>query len=502
MKSGLHLGAKLWWGAPVLLVILWAAGAFAVETFPGLASTPIITSWLLPFAGFARDIAAAITVGAVVVGAVLGGTAYPRVLCWAAIWALVWLISLIVLLTSTMSDIYAVTPTEVLVPVTWWRFLLDVSIGRVFLFQLIAIAVVGVACLFVRSRSGGWITATTALGASAATAFLGHGGLHTAQVSATISLSIHIAAISLWVGGLAVLVAYVSVEPTVSSVLMPRFSLLALWCVIIVAESGLLNATLRVGDPSQFVGTLYGVLILVKAVLLGVLVRLGWLQRQKVVADIGNAEQRPLSLLARYASWELIAMGAAIAFSVALSRIGPSPVRASGGDYLPLATVMLALAVPLLLVWSFPQRTPQYVLGRRLLVWLREFPQLPAVALLIAVAEVAGVGLFDLLLGAELGVIVGSIILVAIGYVWASSVVGTRSVIGIALVMVGWPVVMWLVSIFAANPLGWKGTWLSVLVAEALLTMLLMRRSGGAEAVPVNTSTMTGGSSDRANPIP
>ena len=501
MKSGLHLGAKLWWGAPVLLVILWAAGAFAVETFPGLASTPIITIWLLPFAGFARDIAAAITVGAVVVGTVLGGTSYPRVLRWASIWALVWLISLIVLLTSTMSDIFAVAPTEVLAPVTWWRFLLDVSIGRVFLFQLIAVAVVGFACLFVRSRSGGWIIAATALGASAATAFLGHGGLHTAQLSATISLSIHIAAISLWIGGLAVLVAFVSFEPASSSVLMPRFSLLALWCVIIVAESGLLNATLRVGDPSQFVGTLYGVLILVKAVLLGVLVRLGWL-RQKVVGDIGNTDQRPLSLLARYASWELIAMGAAIALSVALSRIGPSPVRVIGGDYLPLATVMLALAVPLLLVWSFPQRTPQYVLGRRPLVWLREFPQLPAVLLLIAVAEVAGVGLFELLLGVELGVIFGSLILVVIGYVWASSVVGTRSVVGIALVMVGWPVVMWLVSIFAVNPLGWKGTWLSVLVAEALLTMLLVRWSAGAERVPANTSTMTGGSSDRANPIP
>lgn len=73
MNSGLRIGARLWWGVPVLLVLLWTAGAFAVEVFPGLASTPLVTVWLIPVAHFTRDIAAAITVGAIVIGLILPG---------------------------------------------------------------------------------------------------------------------------------------------------------------------------------------------------------------------------------------------------------------------------------------------------------------------------------------------------------------------------------------------------------------------------------------------
>ena len=87
MNGGFRIGAKLWWGLPVLLVLLWVAGALAIEVFPGLASTPLVTVWLLPFIRFTRDIAAAITVGAVVVGALLGGAFYRRVLGWASGWS-------------------------------------------------------------------------------------------------------------------------------------------------------------------------------------------------------------------------------------------------------------------------------------------------------------------------------------------------------------------------------------------------------------------------------
>ena len=491
VNLGLRIGARLWWGLPVLLILLWVAGAFAVEVFPGLASTPLSTVLLLPLARFARDVAAAITVGALVIGALLGVNTYRQVFRWAFTWALLWLISLAALLALTISDIFAASVAAALQPGIWWSFLVDVSVGRVFLFQFIAVAIVAVLCTLIRSRAARWVTAVIAVSGAAAPAVLGHGGVHAAHVSAAVSLAVHIAAISIWVGGLAVLVALLVIEPSLSSFMLPRFSLLALWCVIFVAESGLLNSALHLGDPSQFVGSFYGVLVLTKVVLLGVLVRFGWLQRNQVLARISDGEQSR-ALLARYAAVEMAVMGAAIAISVVLSRIGLTPARTATGEFLPPATVLLAIAVPLLLVWVFAPPAPRSRLGRRSWALLTGFSPFSAVLLLVVVAEVAGVGIFGTLLGPELGVVVGTLLLLAAGYLWATSVVATGSVAGIVLVMVGWPPVMWLINVLATNPVGWKTTLLSVLVAEALLAMLWVRRPNRVDSVDVRAISVAG----------
>ena len=112
--------------------------------------------------------------------------------------------------------------------------------------------------------------------------------------------------------------------------------------------------------------------------------------------------------------------------------------------------------------------------------------------LLVVVAEVAGVGIFGTLLGPELGVVVGTLLLLAAGYLWATSVVATGSVAGIVLVMVGWPPVMWLINVLATNPVGWKTTLLSVLVAEALLAMLWVRRPNRVDSVDVRAISVAG----------
>lgn len=488
MNGGFRIGAKLWWGLPVLLVLLWVAGALAIEVFPGLASTPLVTVWLLPFIRFTRDIAAAITVGAVVVGALLGGAFYRRVLRWASTWALIWLVSLALLMAFTISDIFAASPMAGVQSNIWLSFLVDVSTGRVFLYQFVAVALVAGFSLFIKTRFSGWVMAAIAVSACAAPAVLGHGGVHSAHFSETISLGIHIAAISLWVGGLAVLVYFLGLEPERSSLLLPRFSLLALWCVIFVAESGLLNSALHLGDVSQFVGTFYGVLVLTKVVLLGVLVRIGWLQRGKVVARI-TTEQRSRSLLARYAAWELVVMGSAIAVAVVMSRIGISPARTATGEFLPPAVVILALAAPLVLVWAFPRG---HLLEQSWLGWLIKFPQLSAVLLLVVVAEVAGVGVLGTLFGPELGVILGTLLLVAAGYLWAASVVGTGTVVGIVIPMVGWPPVILFISLLATDPVGWKTNLLSVVVAEALLIWVWFRRPIRVGSLDTSGATVAG----------
>ncbi len=472
MRLPLTAGARLWWGLPVLLVLLWAAGAFALQAFPGLPQPPELTLWALPIARFARDVAAILTVGSLVIGVVLAHTTSAaessrRVLRWATVWAIAWLCALVVLLVVTMSDVFAASPTDVLNPRQTWAFLTELVVGRVFLAQLIVAAVIAACAWRARATPAVWILAVAGVAASAAPAFLGHGGMDTAHTAATVSLGLHIAAVSVWVGGLAILVALAVADRTAAVTVLPMFSLVALWCVVVTAETGLLNATLRVGTTVALVGTVYGTLVLAKAVLLGYLVRLGWLQRTRVIPDLRSRPEPSLRLFARFAGYEVIIMGVAIAVSVALSRIGPSTAILTAQRFTPLAVVLLGLAIPLFIAWATPAPTARWI------VRLRTLPELPAVLLLVVVAEVSALGLLGSIVSDQFGTLLGAVLIVAAGWLWAAC--ASHSVSSTAILIVGWPAVMWLASRTATIPSGWKASVVALVVAEGLLVAVLVR---------------------------
>ena len=307
------------------------------------------------------------------------------------------------------------------------------------------------------------------------------------HVVATLSLGLHMVAVSMWIGCLAVVVALLRTEPDLGPVMLQRFSLLALWCVIVVAETGLLNASLRAGSPSALVGTPYGALVLAKAVLLGWLVRMGWLQRGNVAA-MGDATSRESSGALRHlAARELAIMGAAIAVSVALARIGPAPSGVTAGPFSPLPVVLLALATPLLLACSFPTaRAGAWSL------WVRSYPEVPAVVLLFMVVEVAGVGVLDALLGPEAGALAGSALLVAAGWSWAHGALGGRGIAPVVIVMAGWPLAAWLSSLLAGSSSGWRPSFVSLLLAEALLVAALLQVRSRSRAAAQSSVVVAG----------
>jgi putative copper resistance protein D len=372
-------------------------------------------------------------------------------------------------------DIRAASLADVVDPAGAWSFLSGEAIGHVFLWQS-----AGVVAAIVLSTLGSspWLrrlAAVLAVGASAAPALLGHSGDMEGHVGATVSLALHIAAVSMWVGGLAVTVGLLRIDGRLAPVLAPRFSLLALWCVIVIAETGLLNASLRVGTASALVSTPYGALVIAKAVLFAALVRLGWLQRQHSLADLGARPAASVRSLVRYASWEFCAMGVAVALSVALSRIGPPPSAATSGAFSPLAVLCLALAAPLLLTWCW---TPGP--GRAWVRRLRAYPEVWAVVLLFVVIETAGVGLFTTMLGPDAGAVVGSVALLLAGSAWAVAVSDARGPGAVIVMLAGWPLVGLVVFALTDGDSGWRSALVSVVVGEALLLLLL--RSGGQRA--------------------
>ena len=76
--------------------------------------------------------------------------------------------------------------------------------------------------------------------------------------------------------------------------------------VIVLAESGLLNASLRIDGVASLITTPYGTLILAKATLLSALIVFGWRQRRHVVPTGDRVS------LVRFAGYEVLLMGIAL----------------------------------------------------------------------------------------------------------------------------------------------------------------------------------------------
>ena len=95
----------------------------------------------------------------------------------------------------------------------------------------------------------------------------------------------HLAAMSLWLGGLLPLLLALrnggrdTGGPAEAALVLHRFSALALVSVAYLAFSGFASSFFEVGDPALLVRTAYGVTLSVKLTLVGVLVLLGALNR-------------------------------------------------------------------------------------------------------------------------------------------------------------------------------------------------------------------------------
>ena len=506
--GGTPWGSRLWWGLPILIGTLWIGGLTSAVSYPGLPSPPDITFWLLPATRYARDIAAALTVGAVVVGALLVPGRSTRALGWAIRWAGCWLALVVLGLILTRSEVEALSPLEALAPDSLWPLLVNEIVGRVFLGQCLALMVCMGLVFALRANRGrgallSWTCVLLAVSAAAAPAFVGHSGLHDSHVAATVSLLLHIAAVSLWVGGLVVIIALIRAEPDTSVVLLPRFSTMALWCVILIAETGLLNASLRLTLPSEFVGTLYGSLIIAKATLLGWLVGFGYLQRRVLLGKrVLAGNMAAPGLLTRYAASEFLIMGVAIALSIVLARVGPAPAGVASGRYSPIALALLAIAVPMLIAHLLvvlrhagvpsSERTGRNAVGwlGKALGWLRGHSEVPAVLLLVAVADIAGLQALNAVLGTELGTIGGVLVIVGAGLLWAECLVSKQAVAGILVVMVGWPLVNWINGLgqASAGAAGFRLTIATVVAVEVLLGARLVKTLQAANVVSSGVS--------------
>jgi copper transport protein len=220
-----------------------------------------------------------------------------------------------------------------------------------------------------------WHTALAALlGAGILLSFsaAGHAAAQPAPLLPVLADWLHLAASSVWVGGLVVLAA--SLPATLGvlqtteraralAALIVRFSTLALGSVVALTVSGVYAAWLHIAALSDLWGSDYGRALLVKLVLFGLMIALGayntWVVRPRFVAW---AERAAASALMR--SWQQLFVwavrGEVLAAALLIGAVGYLTNSAPPGSQADTQTPVAALPAtpPPATALPQPTRTP------------------------------------------------------------------------------------------------------------------------------------------------
>ena len=383
-------------------------GAF-VAPVAGLPDAGALARWGLPILRVIHDLAAASTVGLLVVAATIipeTRNTSRRITAtrYACASGVVWVVAGLVGLVFSFASISGTRLTDPTFGTQLQTFVFQIQFLRVAAISSAMALVVTVGASVVRRRSGMVALAALSVLAILPLSLAGHAAGATSHETAVNSLALHLVSALLWVGGLLALAILRPLLGTALAVSVQRYSTLAGWCFVAVAVSGLVNAWIRVGSIGNLASS-YGALVILKVVALVALGVAGWQQRARVIQKIA-ADPLASRLFGRLALIELVVMGAAFGLGTALSRsappvpdtptVSPDPAYALTGfrapagplsgsdwftvwqiDWLWLGVSLLAVTLYLLGAWrmrargdSWPVlRTLGWVLGWAIFVW-------------------------------------------------------------------------------------------------------------------------------------
>lgn len=458
MRPKVALG--IWAGIPVMLVVLATLDALNPTDIPGLPQTPITTLWALPLDLFARDLAMALTVGFLLVGGILVTSPSPRMLQLTSLFAGAWWFLLVMQIPLTVSEVLALPLRGSLDPTIVWSLLSQTTLGQVILIQLGLVGVIALLAWATRGRIALTIVLLLALSAAFLPGFAGHSSMEGGHTVATVSLGLHLVAMGMWVGGVVALAGLVSVDVGQADAAIRRFSGVALICVVLLAETGLLNAATRMESLAELVTSQYGAIILAKTLVLVILIGYGWKQRlllRQLAA--GTAPPESATYFLRLLAFEVIWMSVAVGLAVALSRTAP-PGGVVGDAVAPGVLVLIGVAVPAWAALWFGDR------ATRAAHRLCAYPDAVAVGAIAVTAAIAPV-----IPGLGLLTILGCLAVLAAGYCAIAAAARARSLTAIAVLMVGWPLVLWW-TLRGTVGVTATGTWVVLLLAEGLLVLL------------------------------
>ncbi len=304
-------------------------GAFAAPV-AGLPDVGALVRWGIPIVRAIHDLAAASTVGLLVMAATIipeARNTSRRIIAarYACASGVVWVVAGLVGLLFSFADISGTPLTDPAFGAQFQTFVFQLDFLRADALSFALALVVTMGAAVVRRRSGMVALAALSILAILPLSLAGHASGAANHDTAVNSLALHLVSAVLWVGGLLALAMLRPLLGKAFAVSVQRYSVLAGWCFVAVAVSGAANAWIRVGSIGNLAST-YGVLVILKVIALVVLGIAGWLQRSRVVDRIA-ADPLARRLFARLALFEVVVMGAAFALGAGLSRSAPPGVQ-------------------------------------------------------------------------------------------------------------------------------------------------------------------------------
>lgn len=134
------------------------------------------------------------------------------------------------------------------------------------------------------------------------------------------AVAAHALAAALWCGVLAALLLTVTHRGRWARVL-PRFSQLSLWCVLVLLVCGVLGSVVTVSTPAELITTGYGRVLSAKIALTAVLLGFGWRNRTGWV-PAARAHRTTAEVSAGRSLTELALMAVALTFAAVLTVTG------------------------------------------------------------------------------------------------------------------------------------------------------------------------------------
>lgn len=322
-------------GLLVALVAATAGASFSGAAAPALLDPGAVVRWGLPLTTVVTELAAAVTIGSLVLAAFVlprrsgrtpgDGHAWPTSGVVASVAAGVWTVVSVARLVLTYAAIAGRPVGGPGYGAELGLFVTSVSLGRTLLGITVVAALTCVVALLVTRPVGAFLAALLATSALVMLSTSGHTVGATNHELAVSSLFLHLAGAAVWIGalaGLALLAGRLGrdLAPSVA-----RFSRIAAWCFVAVAVSGAVNAVQRLDEVGDL-ATPYGLLLVAKIVLFAALGVLGGLHRRLVVRRLTGAADlgaRVPTVFWRLVAVELAIMGAVSGVAVALGSTAP-----------------------------------------------------------------------------------------------------------------------------------------------------------------------------------
>jgi cytochrome c oxidase assembly factor CtaG/putative copper export protein len=198
-------------------------------------------------------------------------------------------------------------------------YVTEISTGRAQLVTAVLAAVLATACAAVSGYRTALVALVLGVGVLVPVATQGHAAGTFNHELGMNGIFGHVLGAAVWTGGLVILALTGRRLGKAAPAVAGRFSAIAVWCFAIVAVSGIASAWIRVGSPAEL-DTRYGMVLVAKIVLLGLLGAAGWWHRRRTIANLQEGRGR--------AFWRLIGaevalVGLASGLGIALSGSEP-----------------------------------------------------------------------------------------------------------------------------------------------------------------------------------